>query len=101
MWFNYVKQDNVPASIVYNSLSLTYYMYSIGIVERVIKMTNIVYIRLKKKITVKGYKTITLQDIANITTTYENERKLGETPIYRLTKKDNNVVIIDSFIIIK
>src|SRR5690625_4071220 len=75
-------------------------MYS-TVEERVNAMTNIVYIRLKKKVTVKGYKTITLQHIANITTTYENEKQLGETPIYRLTKKDNNVVIIDSFIIIK
>src|SRR5690625_5426662 len=64
-------------------------------------MTNIVYIRLKKKVTVNEYKTITLQDIANITTTYENEKELGEIPVYRLSKKDNNVVIIDSFIIIK
>lgn len=64
-------------------------------------MTNIVYIRLKKKITVKEYKMIVLRDVANIITANANEKQLEETPIYRLSKKDNKVVILDSFIIIK
>ncbi|MGM8366697.1 stage V sporulation protein AA [Virgibacillus sp. W0181] len=64
-------------------------------------MSNIVYIRMKKMIKVKELKHIKLAHIAYISTVAENSGTLYETPIYRITKKDNNLVVIDSFTVIR
>lgn len=64
-------------------------------------MSNVVYIRMKKRINVSQYQSLILEDIANISSPKENEQKLLQLPIYRITKNDHHIVIIDSFIIIK
>ncbi len=64
-------------------------------------MTEVVYIRMKKKVNVSQYQSLKLKDIAHISSPRENEDKLLQIPIYRITKKDNHIVIIDSFIVIK
>ncbi|MBY7143447.1 stage V sporulation protein AA [Virgibacillus sp. NKC19-3] len=63
-------------------------------------MAEIVYLRLKKSIELSIMQQVQLKDIAYISTSSSKKRKLENTPIYRITKKDKNIVIIDSFIII-
>src|SRR5690625_6427344 len=63
-------------------------------------VTNIIYIRMKRKITIKPDTRIKLKDVALITTTRPEKDQIENTPIYNVTKKDNDYVIIDSFIII-
>ncbi|GGB33922.1 stage V sporulation protein AA [Virgibacillus dakarensis] len=63
-------------------------------------MTDIVYIRMKKSIEITELQTIHLQDIAYLSTSSEHKQEMEETVLYRITKKDRNIVIIDSFIII-
>lgn len=43
---------------------------------------------------------IKLKDIAFISTPSDLKTKLENTPVYRITKEDNNIIIIDSFLII-
>ena len=64
-------------------------------------VTNIIYIRLKKRITTNPSTKLTLKDVAFITTTSPRKEQLENIPIYQITEKDNDYVIIDSFIIIK
>jgi len=64
-------------------------------------VTNIVYIRMNKRITVKPNTKIHLKDVALISTSRPEKEKLKNIPIYHVTKKDNDYVIIDSFIIIE
>lgn len=63
-------------------------------------MTNIVYIRMKKKIEITGMKTILLKDIAYLSTSSPFKQQMEETTLYHITKKDRNIVVIDGFIII-
>lgn len=63
-------------------------------------MTNIVYIRMKKKIEITGMKTILLKDIAYLSTSSHFKQQMEETTLYHITKKDRNIVVIDGFIII-
>ena len=62
--------------------------------------TNIVYIWLKKKITVKPNTKILLKDIAFLTTSSANKDEIEKLEIYYVTKKDEEYVVIDSFIIV-
>src|SRR5690625_6701543 len=55
---------------------------------------------MKKKLELSERIPIQLKDIAYISTNGLQKRKLENTPIYRITKKDKNTVIIDSFLII-
>ena len=64
-------------------------------------MEHIVYIRMKKNSEVKKFQQITLNDIAYITTTSNKAERLKQAPIYRMTKHDNNIVVIDGFTVIK
>src|SRR5690625_3450229 len=64
-------------------------------------MKDIVYIRMKKKLRLETMQDIELKDIAHIVTTLKEKSKLEHLPIYRITKKDKNVVVIDSLIIVK
>lgn len=64
-------------------------------------VTNIIYIRLKKRITTNPSTKLILKDVAFITTTSPRKEQLENIPIYQITEKDNDYVIIDSFIIIK
>ncbi|GAB3791642.1 stage V sporulation protein AA [Virgibacillus kimchii] len=64
-------------------------------------MPEIVYLRMKKKLVLSERIHVHLKDIAYISTnTGKQKQKLENTPIYRITKKDKNTVIIDSFLII-
>lgn len=63
-------------------------------------MTEIVYLRMKKTIAISKMKEIHLKDIAYLSTSSTSKKKLEDVPIYRITKKDKNIVIIDSFLII-
>lgn len=64
-------------------------------------MEDIVYIRMKTKIILGSMQDVDLNDIAHIATAHKDKSKLEKLPIYRITKKDKNVVVIDSFIIIE
>ncbi|ALX48002.1 stage V sporulation protein AA [Lentibacillus amyloliquefaciens] len=63
-------------------------------------MSDIVYLRMKKNIETSYLKKVTLEDIAYISTVSPLKKDLDKTPIYRITNKDRNVVIIDSFLVI-
>ncbi|MFC4022887.1 stage V sporulation protein AA [Oceanobacillus longus] len=63
-------------------------------------MTEIIYLRMKKRIELSIRRQVYLKDIAYISAAPEYKKKLMETSIYRITKKDKNIVIIDSFLII-
>ncbi|MFA1822807.1 stage V sporulation protein AA [Virgibacillus oceani] len=63
-------------------------------------MTDIVYLKMKKKLELSERIDIQLKHIAYISTNGWQKRKLENTPIYRITKKDINTVIIDSFLVI-
>src|SRR5690625_338728 len=55
---------------------------------------------MKKKLELSERIHIQLKHIAYVSTSGQHKRKLENTPIYRITKKDKNTVIIDSFLII-
>jgi stage V sporulation protein AA len=55
---------------------------------------------MKKKLELSERIQIQLKHIAYVSTNGRHKRKLENTPIYRITKKDKNTVIIDSFLII-
>lgn len=57
---------------------------------------EIVYIQLKKDVHIDSFKTIYLEDIAQISSTCEDLRKI---PIYTVTNKDGKYVVLDSFIV--
>ncbi|ASN05463.1 stage V sporulation protein AA [Virgibacillus necropolis] len=61
---------------------------------------EIVYLRMKKSIAVEKLQYVKLKHIAYTSAQTEIKKQLEETLIYRITQKDNNIVIIDSFIII-
>lgn len=63
-------------------------------------MEEIVYIRFKKSIQVEGLEEIKLKDIALISTKSKHKSTLEKTKIYQITKKDHNIIIIDSFFVI-
>lgn len=63
-------------------------------------MAEIVYLRMKKNVELSFMQEVYLKHIAYISTTPLLKKKLENTSIYRVTKKDKNIVIIDSFLII-
>lgn len=63
-------------------------------------MGKIVYLRMKKNVELSFMQDVHLKHIAYISTAPLLKRKLENTSIYRVTKKDKNIVIIDSFLII-
>jgi len=64
-------------------------------------MTEIVYLRMKKNLDLQVMQEVRLEDIAYVSTTSKSiKKKMENTPIYRITKKDKNLVVIDSFLII-
>jgi len=67
----------------------------------VFRVEGIVYIRMKKKLKLNTMQDLELKDIAHIVTSHKDKRKLEMLPIYKITKKDKNIVVIDSFIIIQ
>ncbi|MFD1065295.1 stage V sporulation protein AA [Oceanobacillus locisalsi] len=63
-------------------------------------MTEMVYLRLRKKIILEQWQELKLQDIAYISTHANQKKALEKTPIYRLSKKDKSILVIDSFLVI-
>lgn len=63
-------------------------------------MTNIVYIRMKKNLEVTHYKRILLKDIALISTGDKIKHELENMPVYHMNKEDEQIVVIDSFLVI-
>ncbi|MBP1949509.1 stage V sporulation protein AA [Virgibacillus litoralis] len=63
-------------------------------------MSEIVYLRMKKNVELTFLKELTLKDIAYISASSPLKRTLEKTTLYRITKKDRNIVIIDSFLVI-
>lgn len=65
-------------------------------------MTDIVYVRMKKNLDLKHMQELRLKDIAYVSTASPNLlKRIENTPIYRITKKDKNLVVIDNFLIIE
>lgn len=63
-------------------------------------MTEIVYVRMKKKVEVENKKIIKLKHIAYLSSSLKDKERLEETTIYRITKADRNIIVIDCFLII-
>lgn len=63
-------------------------------------MTDIVYLRMRKNIETTELKSVQLKDIAYLSTSSEHKKEMEETVLYRITKKDKNIVVLDSFLII-
>ncbi|BAC13792.1 stage V sporulation protein AA [Oceanobacillus iheyensis] len=63
-------------------------------------MADIVYLRMHKKVNIAHKKQLYLEDIAHISSNVSYKKKLELTPIYRITEKDKNILIIDSFLIV-
>lgn len=63
-------------------------------------MVKVVYLRMMKSVEVAHLKTMKLKDIALVSTGSEHKTSLENTDIYRLTKEDKEIVVIDSFLII-
>ncbi|MFS0751526.1 stage V sporulation protein AA [Oceanobacillus sp. 1P07AA] len=63
-------------------------------------MADIVYLRMHKKVNISHKKQLYLEDIAHVSSNISYKKKLELTPIYRITEKDNNILIIDSFLIV-
>lgn len=64
-------------------------------------MNTNVYIRMKKKVELASWQNIRLKTICFISTSSPNKAEVENTLIYRLSKKDNNFVVIDSFMVIE
>jgi len=65
-------------------------------------MTDLVYLRMKKNVELKEMKELLLKDIAYVSTPSKSLlKRIENSPIYRITEKDKNLVVIDSFLIIK
>lgn len=64
-------------------------------------MPETIYIRMKRSMTLTEYKQLLLKDIAYISAPQKYKNMLEDKAIYRTSKKDHNVIIIDVFIIIK
>lgn len=65
-------------------------------------MTDIVYLRMKKNLDLHRMQEIKLKDIAHVSTSSQSLLgKMENMPIYRITNKDKNLVVIDNFLIIE
>ncbi|SNZ10467.1 stage V sporulation protein AA [Terribacillus aidingensis] len=62
-------------------------------------MPAIVYIRFIRKITAAPEAVIKLKDIAHIANAGDQKERMLDTVIYRITEKDSNIVVLDSFLV--
>lgn len=58
-------------------------------------MDQTVYIRMRNRVKAKVEDALTLKDIAQIISTDEIHQRLERLPIYKITPKDRNIIIID------
>ncbi|WP_099158419.1 stage V sporulation protein AA [Virgibacillus ndiopensis] len=63
-------------------------------------MSEIVYLRMKRNVEMIGLQAVQLRHIALISTPSQFKRELEKTTLYRISKEDRNIVIIDSFLVI-
>ena len=63
-------------------------------------MSEIIYLRMKKNLEIADLQEIKLKHIALISTTSGRKGNIEDTSIYRISGKDHNIVIIDSFLVI-
>ncbi|GGA60877.1 stage V sporulation protein AA [Ornithinibacillus halotolerans] len=65
-------------------------------------MDGIIYLRMKRHLEIRNPMEIKLKDVAHLTSNSpQTATNLEELRIYRITEKDKEIVIIDSFLIIK
>lgn len=65
-------------------------------------MDGIIYLRMKRHLEIRNPMEIKLKDVAHLTSNSpQTAKNLEELRIYRITEKDKEIVIIDSFLIIK
>lgn len=70
-------------------------------IEGVNAMPTTIYLRMKQHMNLDEYKQLLLKDLAYIASPPELKTILEDRPVYRVGKEDNNVIVIDVFIIIK
>lgn len=63
-------------------------------------MAELVYLRMRKKVILEQWQELQLKDFAYISTQSDKKELLENTLIYRLSKKDKNILVIDSFLVI-
>ena len=68
--------------------------------KEVIPLAEIIYLRMKKRIELHTRRTVYLKDIAYLSAAPKYKKQFMDMSLYRITKKDKNIVIIDSFLII-
>lgn len=64
-------------------------------------MVHTVYLRMKRSVSVNDNKQLCLRDIAHIAAPLEIKENLEGKPIYRISDKDHNILVIDVFLIIE
>ncbi|MFC0299382.1 stage V sporulation protein AA [Virgibacillus soli] len=62
-------------------------------------MRENIFIRLRKNVEFHKLQEVRLHHIAYISATTSMQRQLESIPIYRMTKKDKNIVVIDQYLI--
>lgn len=60
-----------------------------------------IYIRLRKKVTLHPHQLILMGDLAYLTGNKSTIKRIENLPIYQITKKDKNYVVIDSFFLLE
>lgn len=63
-------------------------------------MSQTVYLRMKRNVNLSEYKHLHLKDIAYLAAPEKLKSILEDRPIYRMSEKDQNIIVIDAFLII-
>ncbi|HLQ70989.1 MAG TPA: stage V sporulation protein AA [Bacillota bacterium] len=64
-------------------------------------MNHIVYLRLKKYLAIQKRRPIQLRDIAHLSTSSNHKSALENEMLYRMRKEDQELLIIDGFLVIE
>ncbi|SEA59336.1 stage V sporulation protein AA [Thalassobacillus cyri] len=64
-------------------------------------MSNIVYVRLRKKVDMTSYRPVLLKDIAYLACSLPLKQKLETIPLHYITNKDKNIIVIDGVLVIE
>lgn len=64
-------------------------------------MTKIIYIRMKHKVHLQADSLISLKEIAHVTTQVKEKEFIYSLPLHKVGPTDNNIVVIDSFVVIE
>ncbi|MFD2762282.1 stage V sporulation protein AA [Lentibacillus juripiscarius] len=63
-------------------------------------MAPIVYVRMKKNVELGCMQKVRLKDIAHISADPKLKRELEETSLFKISKSDRDVVVVDSFLVV-